>query len=135
MQSRQRYVVTGILGLGILISMVLGRGLQWLWLRFSWPDPLLFSLEELSLTAVLGYAIGLGMAAAALLHQPTRHLATEVVDELARVSWPSREETGQATIVVVAAVVICSAYLGLFDACWLWLTDWILGVPGQPTGS
>ncbi len=93
MPSKQRYVVVSIAGLALLGGMALAHGLQWLWGEMAWADPLPLGVRELPLTALLAYgsalAVGLG-----LLRHPTSHgLATEIVDELSRVSWPNRRET------------------------------------------
>ena len=56
------------------------------------------------------------------------------MDELARVTWPSREETGNATVVVIVTVLVCSVYLGVFDAFWMWVTNMILGIRGSTAG-
>ena len=72
--------------------------------------------------------MGTAGAAFCLMHGSTRQLASEVVEELTKVTWPTRAETGAATVVVIVTVLLCSAYLGVFDAMWLWLTDKILGV-------
>lgn len=39
----------------------------------------------------------------------------EVKGELAKVTWPSREELVQSTIVVLIAVVVAGVYISLFD--------------------
>lgn len=39
----------------------------------------------------------------------------EVKGELAKVTWPSREELVQSTIVVLIAVVVAGVYIALFD--------------------
>ena len=131
--SKQRFVVVGILAMALLVAMVLARGFQWTWVQMGWDDPLPFSLKELPLTALLAYVVAFVAAFVCLKNPVISQLAYEVVDELTRVTWPSREETGNATVVVIVTVLICSAYLGVFDAFWLWLTDWILGV--TPTGA
>ena len=127
MLSRQRYVIVGILALAVIVAMPLAAGFQWTWIQLGWDDPPILS-RELSLTTLIAYALAAAAAVFALKHPPTYQLANEVVDELAKVTWPSREETGNATVVVIMTVVICSVYLGVFDFLWLWLTDWILGV-------
>jgi preprotein translocase SecE subunit len=134
MPSKQRYVVVGVLALAAILGLALSHGLQWIWTEANLTDPLLFGLRELSLTTVLGYGIAFGAAAFVLKHGPTHALALEIVEELARVTWPSREETGNATLVVIVTVLVCSAYLGVFDAFWLWVTDLILGVPAATAG-
>ena len=54
-------------------------------------------------------------------------LASEVAGELRKVSWPSRKETLQSTIVVIVTTIIASAFLGVFDAVWSWVTRMIYG--------
>ncbi len=127
MGPRTRYVVVGILLLAVLLGVALSHGFTWIFAQVGWDDmPVL--TREITLTSVLAYGLALGGAAFAIRHGPTFQLANEVVDELAKVTWPTREETGNATVVVIVTVVVCSAYLGLFDAVWLSLTNWILGV-------
>jgi preprotein translocase SecE subunit len=41
-----------------------------------------------------------------------------VVDELRRVQWPDRRQTGQGTAVTLGFVVIAGGFLGLMDAIW-----------------
>jgi preprotein translocase SecE subunit len=49
-----------------------------------------------------------------------------VVDELRRVQWPDRRQTGQGTAVTLGFVVIAGGFLGLMDAIWKPLIDAIL---------
>lgn len=48
------------------------------------------------------------------------------IDELRRVQWPNRRQTGQATAVVLGFVVLAGGYLGLLDALWQPLIEAIL---------
>ena len=54
-------------------------------------------------------------------------LASEVAGELRKVSWPSRREVLQSTIVVIMTTIIASGFLGIFDAMWSWVTRQIYG--------
>lgn len=49
-----------------------------------------------------------------------------VVDELRRVQWPDRRQTGQGTAVTLGFVVVAGAFLGLMDAVWKPLVDWLI---------
>jgi preprotein translocase SecE subunit len=49
-----------------------------------------------------------------------------VVDELRRVQWPDRRQTGQGTAVTLGFVVVAGGFLGLMDAIWKPLVDAIL---------
>jgi preprotein translocase subunit SecE len=48
------------------------------------------------------------------------------IDELRRVQWPDRRQVGQATAVVLGFVVIAGGYLGLLDAIWSPVINYIL---------
>jgi len=48
------------------------------------------------------------------------------IDELRRVQWPDRRQTGQGTAVTLGFVVLAGGYLGLLDALWKPLIDAIL---------
>ena len=47
----------------------------------------------------------------------------EVVAELRKVSWPNRQQLTQATVVVIVAVAIIAAFLGLADQASDWIVD------------
>jgi preprotein translocase SecE subunit len=49
-----------------------------------------------------------------------------VVDELRRVRWPDRRQTGQGTAVTLGFVVLAGAFLGLMDAIWKPIIEAIL---------
>jgi preprotein translocase SecE subunit len=49
-----------------------------------------------------------------------------VVDELRRVQWPDRRQTGQGTAVTLGFVVVAGGFLGLMDAIWKPIVDAIL---------
>jgi preprotein translocase subunit SecE len=46
----------------------------------------------------------------------SREFLSEVVSELRKVHWPTRQETMAATVVVIVVVLIVSLGLGLVDA-------------------
>ncbi len=52
-----------------------------------------------------------------------RKFIQEVVAEMKKVTWPTRPELLQATLVVLVAVAIMAAFLGLADQGSEWLTD------------
>jgi preprotein translocase subunit SecE len=132
--SRERYVFVGTVLLAFLAGLSLSHALGWVWIRFGWDDMPLLGLRDFTVTAVISYGLALAAIVFVMKHAPTHQLASEIVDELSKVTWPTREETGNATVVVIVTVIICSAYLGAFDAMWLWVTDLILGIKETPQG-
>ena len=51
----------------------------------------------------------------------------EVVSELRRVTWPTREETLRLTIMVIAVSAVIGAFLGAVDLVFVRLFELILG--------
>ena len=88
MLSRQRYVVIGAVAIAVVSAMALSHALQWGWVQFGWDDPYLLGVRELTVTSVISYAAAIIAVLVVLKHQPTYMLANEVVDELAKVTWP-----------------------------------------------
>ncbi len=127
MGSRARYAVVGILALAILAAVSLSHAFVWIWAQLGWDDISVFT-RELTISRALAYVAALGAAVFVIKYRPAFQAANEVVDEISKVTWPTREETGNATVVVIAAVFICSAYLGFLDMIWLVLSNWVLGV-------
>jgi preprotein translocase SecE subunit len=123
--QRDRYVFIGVIALAAIAAMPLAHALTWLFAYIGVANPRLAG--DLSLTNLVAYCIAAASALFVILHRPTRQVAGEVVEELSKVSWPTRAETGSATIVVIVTVVICSLFLGFFDIMWRAITDWILG--------
>jgi preprotein translocase subunit SecE len=75
---------------------------------------------------------GIGLAAAGTLYAWRRkdwfQFCTEVVSEIAQVTWPTRAETRAATIVVIIMTLICSVILLGMDQLWKMITDWLYGM-------
>lgn len=53
---------------------------------------------------------------------------TEVVVEISQVTWPTKAETRQATIVVIVMTLICSILLWGMDQMWSRITNWLYGI-------
>jgi len=53
---------------------------------------------------------------------------SSVCIELSKVTWPTRKETWSQTIIVLIVSVIAAVILGVFDAVWAQITDFIYNV-------
>lgn len=47
--------------------------------------------------------------------QKSSNFATDIADELKKVSWPTRSETIRLTIIVIAISLIIGVYIGIID--------------------
>ena len=78
-------------------------------------------------------AVGAGLVAliAAVVSYRSKKVHTFVVEvcvELSKVTWPTRKETWSQTIVVIIVSIIAAVILGVFDAVWAQITDFIYDV-------
>jgi preprotein translocase subunit SecE len=50
--------------------------------------------------------------------------------EMRKVFWPSRQETVQMTMLVIAMVIVVGLFLWMCDAFFMWLVSWLTGQRG-----
>ncbi len=74
---------------------------------------------------MLGAVLALVAGLFAYRHPPARAFSYEVVEELRMVTWPTRNDTQSATVVVIVTTLIIAAILGAFDLLWAKLTGLI----------
>jgi len=117
--GERKYVQLMFIVGGMILAYVLVMSTDWVWGYFHKPP-------ELYVNAV---GIGTAMIATLLVwrHRPTQQSASETVAELRKVTWPTRKETSQATVVVIITVIIVAIFLQIFDAFWSRVTGYILG--------
>ena len=82
------------------------------------------SLDKILLvgSCVFGFGIFFGLNRSA----KANGFMNEVVSELAKVTWPTQNETVKATIAVLIAVVIAGTVLWLVDSIWILLIGFVL---------
>ena len=67
---------------------------------------------------VVSIASGLGLFIYLIKSDRVNQYMNEVVAELSRVTWPTPEDTKNATIVVIIMVIISGMMLGFLDFVW-----------------
>lgn len=103
--------------------LVAGLGLAWLlqlggtavWDLFAQPN------EQ----AIIGLSTVAGLGAALFTYRnPSLNKAsTEVASELSKVTWPTRQETRNATKVVILTSIVAALLLFVLDMTWSALSD------------
>jgi preprotein translocase subunit SecE len=61
-------------------------------------------------------------------NRPSYTLVHDVVEELSKVTWPTRKETSQSTVVVVITSMVAALILFMFDSVWSAVTDLVYKV-------
>jgi preprotein translocase subunit SecE len=91
----------------------------------------LFANQLILVVRVVGLLIAVGAAVAiALKTEPgaeTLEFIRGARSELRKVVWPTRAETTQTTLIVLAMVILMGILLWLFDMLLLWLVRLVTG--------
>ena len=91
----------------------------------------LFANQLILVVRVVGLLIAVGAAVAiALKTEPgaeTLEFIRGARSELRKVVWPTRAETTQTTLIVLAMVILMGILLWLFDILLLWLVRLVTG--------
>lgn len=122
--TKQRYVILVFVLAAILIGVTLQSAIVSLFLQLSLNDDVWLGLFNTSTgLALLGGAVSFF----GLLRTKTAvNFTSEVVGELLRVTWPTREETMRASTTVVLTTLFTAALLAVYDFTWKSLADYFL---------
>lgn len=116
----ERWVQFAFIAIAVSLVYVTDKVVTFAWEFFAEPDPTIVTI-----TAV---AVSLGVSYALYQNLRVRDFATEVVSEMSKVTWPTRDETWYSTVVVIGASFVAAFYTGLLDALWSALTDLVYRV-------
>jgi preprotein translocase SecE subunit len=122
--SRQRYVLLSFFLLAVVVGFTVDAAATSAFAQFGLPDNRLVGVlstsSALALTASLVTLVGLVRSRTAITFWG------EVVGELLRVTWPSRDESVKAATTVVATTLFASAVLAVYDFIWFNLAKLVL---------
>ena len=131
-----RYVLAAFFAGGILAALLVGKVLLAGWNRLAdsaWVSQRFGLLSRLgedersTWTMLLGAVAGTIAAVYAYRREDVRGWANEVAAELAKVTWPSKREVTNSTVVVVLTGTFATAFLTLLDRFWGFVTNLVYG--------
>jgi preprotein translocase subunit SecE len=131
-----RYVLAGFFAAGIAVTFLVTRVLSGTWNRLadnSWVGrhaPFVSMIAEDdrgAYTTIVGAIVGVSATIYAYRRPDVRAWTSEVAAELAKVSWPSKKEVTNSTIVVIAAGTFATVFLALLDRFWGFVTNLVYG--------
>jgi preprotein translocase subunit SecE len=117
--GERKYVQLAFLVGFMLAAYILVQSVDWVWGYFQKPDRLI--------TNAVGILLAVGLVWYFYRRETTQVAAGETVAELRKVTWPTRKETSQATVVVIVFVIVAAIFLQAFDFVWSKVTTYILG--------
>ena len=93
----------------VVAAVVAGAGIAAFYLLPAWPAPVR------ALLVAVGFAGAIAVAAFTAAGARGREFVSESMFELRKVVWPTRQEAGRITVVVLIVVLIISLILAGFD--------------------
>ncbi len=80
--------------------------------------------DQSTLLRVIGLLVAMGIVTAIMLQTAKGRTAWAFVQdaqvELRKVVWPTRKETGQTTLIVMAMVIVIAIFLWMLDSLLIW---------------
>ncbi len=124
----QRYVIFALIAGAILTGVDVQAATVSGFAQFGVADTRMLDLLNLSTINALGASVV--TMAVFLRHPKVIPFTDEVVSELAKVTWPTKDETVKASTTVVFTALFTAALLGLYDLLWKNLADLFLFTEG-----
>ena len=111
----QRWIVLAFIGAAVLVGGMAQSASTSLFAQMAWPDQ---RIGPLTTTTILSLVLGLATFVGLLRTRRAVVFTDEVIDELSKVTWPSKDETLRATTTVVVTTLLVAGLLGLYDFAW-----------------
>jgi preprotein translocase subunit SecE len=121
--DNRKIIITSYLTSAMVVWFLARQMIQYFYLTFYQ----IRRLPGIAFTReVVPVLLGLIVFAVLFRHPKVNLFLEEVVSELRKVTWPSREEVVRSTTVVIICIAICSVVLGVFDLAWGKVVSYLL---------
>jgi preprotein translocase subunit SecE len=122
----KRFVYAAYFAGAILVGFVAEKTLTFAWLSLAKWKP---NFGEPSDEVVMPVAAVIGVLVALYYWKRTRtrELAEDVASELAKVTWPTKKEVANNTMVVIFTTTFATVFFTLMDRFWSFVTNWVYG--------
>lgn len=118
------WVILSYVVAGLLTMVVVSAAASSAFVRFGFADSRVLGL--VSTSSLVALVAGVAVFFALVRNQRALAFTDEVVDELAKVTWPTRDETVRASITVVVTTMFVAGLLAAYDFLWKNVADYFL---------
>jgi preprotein translocase subunit SecE len=122
----RRFVFAGYFAAGIGIAFISSKALDFAWLKLQGYKPAVGDPRD-EIVMPLSALIGAGVAVYYWFRTRARQLAEEVAAEMSKVTWPSRTEVTNGTVVVIVTTLVSTVFFALMDKFWGFITNLVYG--------
>ena len=123
MEDNKRAITVSVVAVSLLVGFTIHLLLQFLAQGFT-----IAARIESNEIFSNGVPVLVGAALFAFLqfNKTTYNFMDGVVNELNKVVWPSRKDTGLMTVVVVITLIISGVVVGIYDSIWAYVISAII---------
>jgi preprotein translocase subunit SecE len=122
----RRFVYAAYFAGAIAIAFIASKALDFAWMKAQNYQPAIGEPRD-EIVMPLAGAIGAGAAVYYWYRTRARQLAEEVAAEMSKVTWPSRAEVTNGTVVVIVTTVVSTVFFALMDKFWGFVTNLVYG--------
>jgi preprotein translocase subunit SecE len=122
----RRFVFAAYFAAGIGVAFISSKALDFAWLKLQGYKPVVGDPRD-EIVMPLSALIGAGVAVYYWFRTRARQLAEEVAAEMSKVTWPSRTEVTNGTVVVIVTTLVSTVFFALMDKFWGFITNLVYG--------
>jgi preprotein translocase subunit SecE len=122
----RRFVYAAYFAGAIALAFIASKALDFAWMKLQNYQPAIGEPRD-EIVMPLAGAIGAGAAVYYWYRTRARQLAEEVAAEMSKVTWPSRAEVTNGTVVVIVTTVVSTVFFALMDKFWGFVTNLVYG--------
>jgi preprotein translocase subunit SecE len=122
----RRFVYAAYFAGAIGIAFIFSKVIDFAWLKMQSYKPAIGDPRDDIVTPLAGI-VGAGAAVYYWYRTRARELAEQVATEMSKVTWPSRAEVTNGTVVVILTTVVSTVFFALMDKFWSFITNLVYG--------
>jgi preprotein translocase subunit SecE len=122
----RRFVYAAYFGGAIAIAFLASKFIDIGWYRLQTYKPGFGEPRDEIVMPIAGL-IGAGAAIYYWRRTRARELAEEVATEMSKVTWPSRTEVTNGTVIVIVTTIVSTVFFALMDKFWGFVTNLVYG--------
>jgi preprotein translocase subunit SecE len=122
----RRFVYAGYFAAALGIAFLMSKAIEFAWLKLQSWKPAVGEPRDDVVLPISGL-VGAGVALYFWRRTRARQLAEEVATEMSKVTWPSRTEVTNGTVVVIVTTLVSTVFFALMDKFWGFVTNLVYG--------
>jgi len=121
-----RFVYAAYFAGAVAVGFMVSKVADFAWLRLQSYKPAVGDPRD-EIVMPLSVVAGAGTALYFWYRTRARELAEEVAAEMSKVTWPSRTEVTNGTVVVIVTTIVSTVFFALMDKFWGFITNLVYG--------